>query len=216
VIAVGVRDREYDAATLEWARYEAAPEVDVLHVVHAYIPLHLDGRVWEPTRPERDARALVGRRITEQAVQRVRDVWPELRVAGTAIPGLPKDVLQEFSCVADLLVIGAASRVQCQAHCPVVTVPRGYYCAEQSKPVTVVVSTQAASSQVMRFAADAAQRHGVELCVATNVLDDRDWRNIARTSGLVVTGPESDGALSGMDGAGCPIAVVSCAAPRRR
>jgi hypothetical protein len=218
VIAVGVRDHEYDSATLGWAQYEATSELDMLHVVHGFIPLHLDGCGWDPVRPGRDARAVLGRRITAEAVQRVHVHRPDLHVTGSAIPGLPEDVLYEFSLVADLLVIGddadpmarrrIASRIQRQAQCPVVTVPHGYRRPRQSGPVTVVTTSDAPSSRVMRFAADAAQRHGVELRVAANPLDDRDWRSVASTSALIVAGTESADALRRLNDRGCPAVIV--------
>jgi hypothetical protein len=183
VIAVGVRDHEYDEATLSWVEREAVSACDAVHLVHAYVPLRLDGCTWDPVRRERDARALVGRRITSQAVQRVRAARPDVLVDGSTIQGLPEDVLQEFSTVVDLLVIGDDSalpssvrkiawRVQDHARCPVVTVPRGYRPACADEPVTVVLSETGLAEPVMRFGAQAATRHERTLQVS------RSWTSL--------------------------------------
>jgi hypothetical protein len=183
VIAVGVRDHAYDAATLSWAQAEATGGADALHIVHAYVPLRLDGCTWDPVRRQRDARALVGRRITAQAVQRARTARPDVLVDGSTILGLPADVLQEFSTVADLLVIGDDSdlpeqvrkiawRVQDHARCAVVTVPHTYRPTTIDEPVTVVLSESGLSEPVLRFGADAATRHNVTLQVS------RSWTSL--------------------------------------
>jgi hypothetical protein len=182
VIAVGVRDHEYDAATLTWAEDEAVAGADVLHLVHAYVPLRLDGCTWDPVRRERDARALVGRRITSQAIQRARAARPDVLVDGSTIQGLPADVLQEFSGVADVLVIGDDSdqpdqvrkiawRVQDHARCPVVTVPHSYQ-PSSDEPVTAVLAETWLSEPVLRFAAEAATRRRVTLQVS------RSWTSL--------------------------------------
>jgi hypothetical protein len=183
IIAVGVRDHTYDAATLAWAEHEAVPGADALHLVHAYVPLRLDGCTWDPVRRERDARALLGRRVTAQAVQRARTACPGVLVDGSTIQGLPADVLHEFSAVADVLVIGDDSidptevrkiawRVQDHARCPVVSVPRHYEPSKADEPVTVVVDETGLAESAMRFAAREAIRHDVTLQVS------RSWTSL--------------------------------------
>jgi hypothetical protein len=182
VIAVGVRDHQYDATTLDWAEGDAVAGADALHLVHAYVPLRLDGCTWDRVRRERDARALLGRRVTAQALQRVRAARPDVVVDGSTIQGLPTDVLHEFSTIADLLVLGDDStapdtvrritwRVQDRARCPVVTVPHGRLPAPDL-PVTVVLGETGLSEPALRFAADAASRQHAVLQVS------RSWTSL--------------------------------------
>src|SRR5213592_2502100 len=84
VIALGVRDPEYDAAAIRWLEHEAVGGADAVHLVHAYVPSGLD-----------DARTALGRRIAAQAVQQLRIARPDLLVDGSAVQGLPEDVLHE-------------------------------------------------------------------------------------------------------------------------
>jgi hypothetical protein len=183
VIVVGVRDTDHDSPTLRWAEREALVGVDVVHLVHAYVPLRLDGCTWDPVRRERDARALAGRRVTAQAVQRVRAACPGLLVEGSTVQGLPDDVLHEFSCVVDLVVIGDDSgapdrirkiawRVQDHARCPVISVPRAPSPAAASEPVTVVLTEAGLAEAALRFGAETAVRHDLTLQVS------RSWTSL--------------------------------------
>lgn len=174
LIAVGLRDLPTDAAVLRWAATEAMP-TDILHVVHAFVPLRLDRCTWDPVRRERDHRALAARRAVAQAMQRARTMRVDLDVGGSAVAGLPDDVLIEISQVVDLLVIGDDSadpapaghrvtwRVQDLAACPVVSVPRAG--ARFTAPVTVVVDERGLMARVLRFALEWAERHGVNVRV---------------------------------------------------
>jgi hypothetical protein len=194
LIAVGVRDNDYDAAVLQWAQYDAEPGIDVVHVVHAYIPEHL-AAADEATAYQLDGRFVRGERVLAAAVQFLRDACPGLPVEGSAIPGLPEDVLHEFTSVADLLVIGEsidaavrrniAHRMQDHAHCPVVTVPHAYRPPSAPQPVTLLAAG-ATPRAVLRFAAQAAQRYRVDLRV---VRDDGsgNWCD-AVGGGLLVNG----------------------------
>lgn len=180
LIAVGVRDPVADAGVLRWALADALPG-DVLHIVHAYVPLRLDRCQWEPVRRERDHRALAAQRVVARAIQLARTMRVDLAVDGSAVAGLPDDVLVEFSQVVDLLVIGDDSaaptgghriawRVQDLAACPVVSVPAGG--AGFDAPVTVVVDERGLVPEALGFAVDWAQRHG------HNVRVSRSWASL--------------------------------------
>lgn len=205
VIAVGIRDHEYDGATIRWAEHEALPGADAIHLVHAYV---------------HDERALLSRRITEQAVQRVRAARPDVLVEGSTVQGLPMDVLHEFTAVVDLLVIGddapraddqhrVAKRIQGHARCPVVTVPRGVE-PTAARPVTVIVTATGTSDAALRFAADAATRHHVPLHVVDASTQRGDWLSaVATGSSLLVAARDALPALRALHSAArCPVAIV--------
>ncbi len=219
VIAIGIRDHVHDAATLSWAEAEATAGADGLHLVHAYVPLRLDGCSWDPVRRERDARGLLGRRVTAQAVQRVRAACPDLLVDGSTIQGLPEDVLHEFSSLVDLLVIGDDSadpdrvrkiawRIQDRARCPVVCVPRAYRASSAGEPVTVVVAEGGPSEPAMRFAADVARRHNVGLEVVRVEPEDAWLPRIAARSSLLVAAGSGAPLRSAAGPSHCPTVVV--------
>jgi hypothetical protein len=163
VIALGVRDCAYDAAAIRWLEHEAVGGADAVHLVHAYVPCGPDA-----------ARTMLGRHIAAQAVQRLRTARPDLLVDGSAVQGLPEDVLHEFSSVVDMLVIGDDAgnaearritwRLQDAARCPVVTVPRSPL-ESRSGPVTVIAAGGRPSAPALHFGADAAARHGCDLRV---------------------------------------------------
>lgn len=177
LIGVGIHDVVHDRATLEWAVADARPGVDQLHVAHAYVPLRLDGCAWEPVSTMRDRRHVSATRVVSQAVQRASESHEGLQVDGSAIGGLPEDVLIELSHVVDLLVIGDDShdplrvrrittRVQDHTHCPLVCVPRNYLARADERPVTVVADERGLIAGIMAFGADLARRRGVGLQVS--------------------------------------------------
>src|SRR4051812_36646552 len=153
LIGVGIHDVLHDRATIEWAVGEAAPGRDSVHLVHAYVPLRLDGCAWAPVSTDRDRRHTVATRVVAQAVQRASEGHDDLEIGGSAIGGLPDDVLIELGSVVGLIVIGddsydpmiarkISTRVQDHARCPVICVPRNYFHAEDGRPVTVVADQQ--------------------------------------------------------------------------
>ena len=177
LVGVGIHDVLHDRATLEWAVTDAVPGLDQVHVVHAYVPLRLDGCAWAPVTAVRDRRHVAATRVVAQAVQRASEGHAGLEVGGSAIGGLPDDVLIELSHVVDLLVIGDDShdavtarkittRVQDHAHCPLICVPRDYFPPDEPRPVTVVADDRGLLGPVMTFAAALARRHGVGLQVS--------------------------------------------------
>lgn len=179
MVAVGVRNATDDVAALRWAAAEAMPQ-DALHLVHAFVPLRLYGCHWDPVRRLRDARALTAQRVTNQAVQRLRAMRVDLGIDGSAVAGLPEDVLIEFSEIVDLLVMGDDSssvesrrlswRVQDQASCPVICVPSTV--SRFDAPVTVVVDERGLRPAALRFGIDWARRHDV------NVQVSRTWTSL--------------------------------------
>ena len=190
LIGVGIHDVVHDRATLEWAVADATPGRDQVHLVHAYVPLRLDGCAWPPVSAVRDRRHVAATRVLAQAVQRAHEGHAGLEVGGSAIGGLPDDVLIELSHVVDLLVIGDDShdpliarkittRVQDHAHCPLVCVPRDYFPPPEPRPVTVVADERGLLEPVLAFAAALARRGGVGLQVS------RAWSSLheGRVSG---------------------------------
>ena len=178
LIGVGVHDAGHDRATVDWAIGDAVGGRDEVHLVHAYVPLRLDGCGWQPVSTLRDRRHAAATRIVAQAVQRASEDRAELVIGGSAIGGLPDDVLIELSSVVDLLVIGddtpdarvqrkITTRVQDTAHCPVACIPRDYVVAsDDDRPVTVVVDDFGLVEPVLAFGTGQARRRGTSLQVS--------------------------------------------------
>jgi hypothetical protein len=177
LIGVGVHDAAHDRATIEWALNDAVARRDEVHLVHAYVPLRLDGCAWMPVSTVRDRRHSTASRVIAQAVQKATESHGDLVIGGSAIGGLPDDVLIELSSVVDLLVIGddsvdgrvqrkVTSRVQDAARCPLVCVPHDYFPIADDRPVTVVVDESGLAEPVLAFAAAHARRRGATLQVS--------------------------------------------------
>lgn len=169
LIGVGIHDVLHDRATIDWAVRDARAGRDVVHLVHAYVPLRLEGCAWGPVSTDRDRRHTAASRVVAQAVQRASEAHHGLEVGGSAIGGLPDDVLIELGSVVDLIVIGddshdplvarkISTRVQDHARCPIVSVPRDYFAGDDERPVTVVADDRGLVEPVMTFAADLARR----------------------------------------------------------
>jgi hypothetical protein len=179
LIAVGVRDDDRDASTLKWALDEAVPGLDRVHVVHAFVPLRIEGCSWQPVAEVRDTRREQAHRVISRSLQKMRSSNPTLDVGGSAVGGIPDDVLVEFSEVVDLEVIGedasrgritrtTTSRLLPKARCPVVVVPHDYgqLPVEPLLPVTVVVDTLDLPSTLLEQGLREALRRGTSLRVA--------------------------------------------------
>jgi len=219
LLGVGIHDVVHDRATLEWAVADAMPGRDQVHVVHAYVPLRLDGCAWPPVTMVRDRRHVAATRVVAQAVQRAHEGHAGLEVGGSAIGGLPDDVLIELSHVVDLLVIGDDShdpliarkittRVQAHAHCPLVCVPRDYFPPVAARPITVVADDRGLLEPVLAFATSLARRAGVGLQVS------RAWSSLheGRVNGpgwLAEQQEELDVQLAGWRGAHPDVPVVA-------
>ena len=179
LIAVGVRDDARDESTLRWALDEAVADRDVVHLGHAYVPLRIEGCSWQPVSDARDARRSRGRGVVARALEKARAASPKLEVAGSAVAGMPEDVLVEFSGVVDLEVIGedevhrrptrtTTSRLLRSARCPVAVVPHDYGSrpVDARLPVTVVVDTLDLPSMLLERGLREAQRRSTSLRVA--------------------------------------------------
>lgn len=176
LLVVGVRDAAADAATLRWIAAEAVPGHDVVHLVHAYIPLRLEECSWEPVVRRRTADRLHATRTVSQAVQQLRGLCPGLRVESSAVAGLPADVLGEFARIVDLVVVGAGTRCTARgsvgqwsdAACPIIRVPSGWTWPPAGAPVVVVGRDEGdVPPAALAFAAEWALRHDrpLHVCV---------------------------------------------------
>lgn len=119
-------------AALEWAAEEAAMRSCALVVIHAdrWVSTAYGARGFEHE-------AEVDEAVLDEAVHRVAESRPELRVTGERVPGPADAALVEASTGADLLVVGSrglgeVARIllgsvsrYCVDHgrCPVVVVP---------------------------------------------------------------------------------------------
>jgi hypothetical protein len=176
-IVIAVRDTRHHEETIDWALAHAAPGLDVIHLVHAYLPLQLTGCNWEPVVRARDARYWAARRVIALAQQRIAR-RAAVRPEGSAIAGAPADVLVELSEVVDLIVVGDDStgaqasrritwRVQDLASCPVVAVPLDHRPADDgSPPVTVLADEHGLSEAAMSFGAETALRRGTSVQIS--------------------------------------------------
>lgn len=176
LIVVGVRDAAADAATLRWVATEAVPGHDVVHLVHAYVPVRLEDCSWEPVVRRRTADRLHATRTVSMAMQQVRGLCPDLRVEASAVAGLPSDVLGEFARIVDLVVVGSGSRHRSatsvgqwvDAACPVIRVPSGWTWPPATAPVIVVGRDEGdVPPSALAFGAEWALRHerALHVCV---------------------------------------------------
>lgn len=180
LIAVGIRDQVRDRHALAWAVSDAVAERDTLHVVHAYVPLKLDGCSWAPVTVAREMRQSTAQRKVAQAVQFVADTDARIDVSGSAVAGRPRDVLDELSTVVDLLVIGedlasqltGVGGVQDTASCPLVCVPNDEVPSSPGLPVTVLGDDFGLSEAALQFGFSAASRRGTTVQVA------RSWASL--------------------------------------
>jgi nucleotide-binding universal stress UspA family protein len=179
LIAVGVRGDALDDSTLRWALDEAISGRDGVHLVHAFVPLRIEGCSWQPVTEARDARRSRAQWVVARVLQKARLSHPGLDVAGSAVAGIPEDVLAEFSEVVDLEVIGedeahrrlartTTSRLLRCAKCPVAVVPHDYgtRSVDPQLPVTVVVDTLDLPSMLLERGLQEARRRRTSLRVA--------------------------------------------------
>ena len=184
LIAVGVRDADHDATTIDWALSEATAAVDVLHIVHAYVPLLLPGCEWDPVVWARDARHVAAKHKAALAAQRAEAQHSGVQIGVSAIAGEPTHVFDQMSDIVDLIVVGddaaapgrygkIAWRVQDSARCPVVCVPPGCDTSSE-RPVTLVADDRGRSDRALGFAEQAAARRRVPMQVS------RAWTSLHR------------------------------------
>jgi len=181
LIAVFVRDVDADSQALAWAAAEATPHHDTVHVVHAFKPLAVSECSWDPVRRARDRRRNAARLVISRACQRTRYSHPGLAVDGSAVPGDAADILEEFSDVLDLIVIGQGkddedSRAEAghtatdfvrRSRCPIVVVPGDYDPTGDARaPVTALLDSMSVPTGIIEFGLSEAARRGTTLCVA--------------------------------------------------
>src|SRR5579875_309761 len=96
LIGVGVRDAVADRAAVDWAA-AVARLTDVVHIVHAYIPACAGSATTHANvRNGGDPRWAAGR-VVEEGVHAAAGSLAACQVDGSAIAGLPEDVLVELS-----------------------------------------------------------------------------------------------------------------------
>ena len=175
---VGVGDTDRDDAAVAWAIAQAGQD-DVVHLVHAYLPLHLVECTWPPVVASRDARRTAARVALARVLQRTRAQHPDVHVEGSVVAGLTADVLIEFSAVVDRIVVTedrenasmlhqVAHRLAGSARCPTVVVSPAFDPAvvSDTAPVTLLADSTVLPEVAVEFAYAAAVRKGVPLCVA--------------------------------------------------
>lgn len=178
---VGIGDVEGDGSAVAWAM-QAARGADVVHLVHAYIPIDIPGCSWAPVVARRDARRTVARLSMSKALQRIRAGHYPTATDGSVVAGLPADVLVEFSAVADLLIVcedGPADaisprhrtvteQVAHSAMCPVVIVSPTFdpSAGRADAPVTLLLRGAEIPTRAIEFAYSEAVRMGASLCIA--------------------------------------------------
>ncbi|MDQ2846835.1 MAG: universal stress protein [Actinomycetota bacterium] len=172
-----------DASTVDWALSGGCGEDDIVHIVHAFVPLLINECSWEPIREARQARHDAARMVVARALRPIHHRRPSVRAEGSAVAGLPGDVLTEFSEVVDLVIVGddrlppmasagtTATLVR-RSTCPVVVVPASYQrVVDDARPVIALVYELGLRSPVISFALDEAARLGTTLKVAQYWLD---------------------------------------------
>jgi nucleotide-binding universal stress UspA family protein len=175
---VGVADEDRDAGAIGWAMGQASG-ADLVHLVHAYVPISIPQCSWSPVVSARDSRRTKARVHLARALQRVRAAHGRIEIDGSVVAGVPADVLHEFSAIVSLVVVsedrvGAAVRhrtAELLAHsslCPVVVVRPNYEAAsaDADRPVTLLIDTAAVPLATLGFARAEAARRETSLCVA--------------------------------------------------
>lgn len=175
---VGMSDPDRDAAAIHWA-IDASTERDLVHLVHAYVPVLLPECSWAPVVTRNDARRTAGRMSMAKALQRIRALGKAPHVDGSVVAGLPDDVLLEFSDVVDHIVIcedgpdipprrQVAHRLARAAHCPVAIVPQDYdgTGVRRNGPIVLLVDTPFIPQHALALAYAEAVRRDTTLCVA--------------------------------------------------
>jgi nucleotide-binding universal stress UspA family protein len=175
---VGVADEDRDAGAIAWAMGQARG-TDVVHLVHAYVPISIPECSWPPVVESRDARRTSARLLLARALQRVQAAHGKIEIDGSVVAGVPADVLVEFSALVQLVVVsedsaGTASRhrtAETLAHsslCPVAIVQPSYKAepSDTDRPVTLMIDAAVIPLAALEFARAEAARLETSLCVA--------------------------------------------------
>lgn len=176
VVLAGVDGSPSARRAVAWAASEAVARHARLELVSCY-EVPWIGR--QPVTVERVNEIEAGTDAElDTVVAELRQAHPALRISGDAVPGKPRHVLRDAGLRADLVVVGAgadgsdrhlrtgatARFVGRHSAAPVVIVPAGVT-EHRVERVVVGVDGDAADGPALRWAADDAQRRGVELLV---------------------------------------------------
>ncbi len=177
-VVVGIDDSPTNGVVLDHAAAIADRRRLPLRIIHAYQWPPVSYPVMGIASPIDDPRQRASW-ILEQAVDRVRDRYPDLTVSGKLTERPAAQMLIDSSRHAVVTVVGGHGRgvlsglvtgsvglsLITHAHGPVMIVRSDGYRPEQldSKPVVVGVGDEVHDAAAVRFAADEAALRGVEL-----------------------------------------------------
>jgi len=204
-VVVGVDDSDESVAVLRWAGREAQLRGTHLHVVNAWEPHGLQGRV------QREQRQRQAKRLARQTLKKAFPKFPG-QVESLTVGSRPAEVLVAASYGASLLVVGphrrgafghlfkpVARRAVAFTTCPVAVVRHGQH--EHPRPGKVVVGIDDSFTcwDALHWAATEAQYRGAELKVVhvaflrpgtmTGDLSHDDGQMLARILGEILVGP---------------------------
>jgi nucleotide-binding universal stress UspA family protein len=173
-VVVGVDGSPGSDDAVEWAASYSAMTRRPLLVAHALGPPDLAERIRRAAGPSRQERRMVGRRVTDHALELAHRVAPDLRVDVTTDFSEPPPLLVELSEHASLLVVSTrghgrvtsallgsvSATVAQEAHCAVVVVRRA---PASSSRVVAGVAGDGSDKAAVEFAAELASTSGHEL-----------------------------------------------------
>lgn len=170
-VVAGVDNSDESAAVLQWAGWEAQLRGTHLHVVTAWKPHGLRGRV-ERKQRQRQAKGLMRQTLNKAFPQ------PPARAEPLTVQSDPALVLAAASHGAALLVVGsqkhgasgymfksAARPGAAFTTCPVAVVRKGQHQHPRSGKVVAGIDDSSTSRDALRWAATEAQYRGAELKV---------------------------------------------------
>jgi nucleotide-binding universal stress UspA family protein len=182
-VVVGVDGSPQASRALDWAATEAGLRGAPLVVLWAYSPdypaVRALGQPGPPPPQPKDALHTVAQEGCSRAVEQVRRTHPTLAVTDRCVARDAGAALVDESSTADLVVMGArglgtlrgvllgsvSSYVTTRSHCPVVVVREAPGVGAGEPRVVVGVDGLEDSAAALRFAFDAAARHGASLTV---------------------------------------------------
>lgn len=180
-VVVGIDDSEGGRRALDTAVSEALLSHRPLHVVHAWAsyPTGYTAGTYPRTATElADSIRDYATSVLSTAVTRVREEHPSLQVTDELAPGDARQVLEDLSRDAALVVVGSRGHgalkrmllgstsawLARHAHCPLLVVRPSL--DGEKRRVAVGTDGGHASPQALAFAYEAASRRGVPLTVA--------------------------------------------------
>ena len=195
-IVVGLDHRRESDMIIDWAVAESRATHSPLHLVSAYdwIPPYWWGRIGGVSAEEQSMLRPVAEAAVRDAVDRVRELAPEIPVTAAATAGDPVDVLLHCSRRASLLVLGTrhlpaigsallgsvSSAVALRAQCPIVVLRGPSGNPAERAAVVAGVDGGPADADVLAFAFERASAHDVPLqavlCAHPDLLATMQWR----------------------------------------